>query len=342
MTIDYAIGASFHKANRSLLRVVPLKSPCRYFATRDSAGFITLPTLDPGYAYTELQGVSQAGFQVDNNEKEFRLFGDDGWSDSVTVGSRVRSSMQTYFRKNVEVPAGQACPEFRGDYSEDYAIIERSRYDTDYEIYFELLKEMGRVNGDSGDYIYDFAGFNGVARNYKESPTPEDLTMVTFDVMSRGRGIFGRYNSGSTPIPIGEIQSTLLFTFPASANTGTRRYATVPAADANGVSVSAAITVTYTDGTDPLAQLRLGQPDGSGFRLEVGSTGIRVPCTVTLGGGGNNVVTITPQANLGSGTIFHLIVRDGAITQAIDGSGSPNANGVLKPLQGFSRLFRTA
>ena len=38
---DYAIGLSFHKAHRTVVRAVALNSPCRYFATRDAAGIIT-------------------------------------------------------------------------------------------------------------------------------------------------------------------------------------------------------------------------------------------------------------------------------------------------------------
>lgn len=333
---DFAIGTAFHKASRSILRVVALASPRRYFGVRDSAGFITLPTLDTGNSYVEFQGVQQASFQVDNNEKEFRLIGDDGWSDSVTTGSRVRSSMSTFFVKNIEQPNGSTAPEFRGDYSEDYALIEKSRYDQDYEVYFELLKEMGRANGGSGNYIYDFAGFNGVIRNYKEAGNPEGLTEVTFDVMSRGRGVFGRYDAGSTPIPIGAIQSTIL---PTSPNSGTRRYAVVPADNANSILVTADLTVTYTsDGTIALTQLALGQSDGGGFRLETAG-GIIVPAVVTLA---SNVVTINPAASLAAGTIYRLIVRDGAIVQSVDASGNASPTGIRRPLQGFQISFRTA
>ena len=54
---DYAIGLSFHKAHRTIVRAVDLTPPCRYFATRDSAGSITLPTLDTGDSYIEIQGI---------------------------------------------------------------------------------------------------------------------------------------------------------------------------------------------------------------------------------------------------------------------------------------------
>jgi len=334
---DYAIGLSFHKAHRTLVRAVDLTPPCRYFATRDTAGMITLPSLDVGSVYTELQGISNTTFNINDNNQEFRLLGDDGWGDSVITGSSVQASVTAYFLKNAEIPAGAECPQFRGNYDEGFALIERARYNKDFEIYIEFLKELGQVDGQSGNYIYDFTGFNAVIMNYNENLTAEGLTEVSFDLMSRSRPVFGRYDAGSTPISFGGVSSTLLFTDPA---TGTRRYATVPAADASAVVVSNDLTVTYTsDGTAALTQLSLGQTDGSGFRLEVAATGSLVPATVTLA---SNVVTINPVSNLAAGTIFRLRVADGAIKQALDGSGAPSATGVRFPLEGFSRLFRTA
>ena len=45
---DYAIGLSFHKAHRTIVRAVDLVAPNRYFATRSTSGNITLPTLASG------------------------------------------------------------------------------------------------------------------------------------------------------------------------------------------------------------------------------------------------------------------------------------------------------
>lgn len=335
---NFAIGAAFHKAHRTLVRAVPLVAPQRLFATRDSAGFVTLPTLPPAQGYTEMQGITSGSFQVDDNDQEFRLFGDDGWSDSVTTGSRVRSSMRSYFIKDIEVPAGTTVPQFRGDYSEDFALIERARYDKEFEIYFEILKEMGRLNGSTGDYIYDYAGFNGVCRNYNDGGQAEGLTEIGFDVMSRGRPVFGRYNAGGAPLTIGQIQNTLLFLV-----SGTRQAAVLPADNADSVVVSSNITVTYTsNGTAALTQLALGSEDGSGFRLEVASSGQLVPAAISLGGAGSNVVTINPTTDLAAATIYRLRIADGAITQAVDGSGNASPSGFRKPIQGFTTTFRTA
>ena len=321
---DFAIGAAFHKAHRTLVRAVPLTAPERLFATRSAGGFVSLPTLPSGASYIEMQGVTSASFQVDDNDQEFRLMGDDGWSDSVTTGSRVRSSMRSYFIKNIETPDGTTTPQFRGDYSEDFALVERSRYDKEFEVYFELLKEMGRANGDTGDYIYDYAGFNGVIRGYNDSGAAEGLTEISFDVMSRGRPVFGRYNAGALPLTIGQVQSTLL-----GLIAGTRQVTVVPADNATAVAVGDDVTLTYTtNGTNALSGVALGN---GGISISVVSTGALVPATVTIA---SNVVTINPASDLAAATIFKVTVADGAVTQVV--------NGVKRPIAGFSTTFRTA
>jgi hypothetical protein len=334
---DTALGQSFIKAHRSVLLMTPLQAPCRYFASRDSSGFITRPTLDPGDWARELQTVKQVSFSVDNNDREFRLIGDGGWSDSVTTGSKVSASFDTYFSKLIVQGAGGACAEFRGDYSEEFAVVEKARYDTNSEVFVEMFKELGRSGGNTGDIVYDYLCFNAALRNYKEPQAADDLVNVTFDGMSRGRPVFGRFNAGSQPLASGAIQSVILTTAPGS---GSRRYAVVPADNASDVAVGNNLTVTYTsDGTAPLTQLALGAADGSGFRLELASRGIQIPCTVTLTGG---VVTINPVADLAAATIHRLVVRDGAITQAVNPSLVADATGIRRPLAGFSTTFRTA
>jgi hypothetical protein len=314
---------------------VDLTPPARYFATRDSAGMITLPTLESGKSYIEIQGITQTSFQINDNNQEFRLLGDDGWMDSVITGSSVQASVTAYFLKDAEIPAGSVDPVFRGNYNEGFDLIQRARYNKDFEIYIEFLKELGQANGSSGNYIYDFTGFNAVIQNYQENITAEGLTEVSFDLMSRARPVFGRYDAGSTSITTGGVQSSLLFLV-----NGTRQAAVDPADNASAVVVGNDITVTYTsNGTAALTQLALGQSDGSGFRLELASTGAKVDAAVSLA---SNVVTINPSANLAAGTIYRLRILDGAITQAVDANGTASASGLKRPLQGFTTTFRTA
>jgi hypothetical protein len=54
------------------------------------------------------------------------------------------------------------------------------------------------------------------------------------------------------------------------------------------------------------------------------------------------VVTITPSASLPAATIIRLTVADGAITQAVNANGIASPTGTKRPLQGFTRTFRTA
>lgn len=327
---DYAIGLSFHKAHRTIVRGVALTAPTRLFATRDSSGFVTLPTLPSNTSYIELQGVTQASVQTNDNNQEFRLLGDDGWNDSVITGSSLQASVTAYFLKDSEIPAGQTTPSFRGNYDEGFNLIQRGRYDKDFEIYMEFLKEMGQAEGSTGNYYYDFTGFNAVLMNYQESVTAEGLTEVSFDLMSRGRPVYGRYDAGASPISFGGVQSSLLFLV-----NGTRQAAVSPVDNAINHAVGDNITVTYTsNGSAALADLALGQTNGSGFRLEVASTGALVPAAVTLGGAGTNVVTINPTSNLSAATIYRLRVADGAITQVV--------SGVKRPVQGLTTTFATA
>lgn len=324
---DYAIGLSFHKAHRTIVRGVPLTAPARLFATRDSAGFVTLPTLPSNTSYVELQGVTQASIQTNDNNQEFRLLGDDGWNDSVITGSSLQASVTAYFLKDSEIPSGSTTPSFRGNYDEGFTLIQRARYDKDFEVYMEFLKEMGQSEGSTGNYYYDFTGFNAVLMNYQESVTAEGLTEVSFDMMSRGRPVYGRYDAGASPISFGGVQSSLLFLV-----AGTRQAAVSPADNASTHAVGDNITVTYTsNGSSALTDLALGQTDGSGYRLEVASTGSRVPAAVTIS---SNVVTINPTDNLSNDVIYRLRVADGALTQVV--------SGVKRPVQGLTTTFRSA
>ena len=327
---DYAIGLSFHKAHRTLVRAIELTPPRRYFATRNATGFITLPELDSGKTYVELQAITQSSFQINDNDQEFRILGDDGWADSLITGSRVQASNTAYFMKDTEI-GGDGVPLYKGNYDEGFSLIEKCRYDKDFEIYVEFLKEIGQSEGQEGDWIYDFTGFNCVLMNFNEQKSADGLTEVTFDMMSRGRPVFGRYNAGPNAISFGGIQSNIL-----PLLLGVRQATTVPANNASGIGVASSITVTYTvDGSAPLTQLDLGS---TGAALQAVSTGIAVPVEVSLT---NNVLTIDPLEDLAAGTIFRLSVAPGAVTQRVDGTGAASATGVRRGLEGLNISFRT-
>lgn len=294
---DFQIGNAFVRANRTLVRGFALSDANRLFATRNTnTGLITLPTLPNSGSYVNFQGVTQVSFQVNDNNQEFRLLGDDGWSDSVITGSSVQASVTAYFQRDIDsstssllsgawggtitggtgytngtysnVPlttsgSGQGAtanitvsggavtavtivnggsgyadadtlsaantnlggagsgfsltiaaarrssgPIFLGTYDEGFALIERARYDKSFEVYFEFLKEMGQLNDGSANannWTYDFVGFNGCIQNYQESGSAENLVEVSFDIMSRGRPVFGRYLN-ATQLSISTVQ----------------------------------------------------------------------------------------------------------------------------------------
>ena len=163
----------------------------------------------------------------------------------------------------------------------------------------------------------------------------EGLTEVTFDLVSRGRPVFGRYDNGSQKLAFGDVQSTLL---PLTA--GVRQVSVVPANNADSISTGANLTATYTsDGSSALTELALGTADGSGFVLSNASTGAVVDCIVSIAA---NVVTVNPNSALDGDTIYVLNIIDGAVKQAVDANGNPSATGVQRPIEGTKVSFKTA
>jgi len=342
MPYDYAVGQSFHDASDSIVRCVPLVAPNRYFGSRNAAGFVTLPTLETGVTYIELQGIQSINWSKSDKDNKFRLLGDGGWEDSRKTGSGWQASVTSFLMKDMEYNAGSTVPSFRGAYEEGYRILELATQTDDSEIYLEILQELGQANGNSGNWIYSFTGVNCSVQNLKPGVDPQNLTQLSFELIGRGRVISGLFDAGSVPINYGSLQTGLLQTANATLATGTRRYAVVPVDNASAIAVGAALTITYTsNGTLALTQTSLGQTDGSGFRLELASTGVQIPAAVSYNTT-TAVVTITPAASLPAATNFKLTVRDGAVTQAVDSSGVASASGTRRNLAGFSTSFRTA
>jgi len=331
---DYAIGLSFHKAHRTLVRAVELSPPARYFATRSDAGLITLPTLASGTQYIEMQGLRNVSFSVNDNNQEFRLLGDDGWSDSVITGSSVQANVTSYFMKDSERKTSSTTPVFCGDYDEGFKLIEKSRYNKDYEIYIEFLKEIGQANGSSGNWIYDFTGFNAVISNYSDNLTAEGLTEISFNLMSRGAPVIGKYDAGSSKIAFGGVFSTLLFLVE-----DTRELVFDPANNSLNHPKGDSITVKYTsDGTSALTQLKLSSTATEGYSLEEAASNKKVTAVVTLSG---HTVTVNPAGNLKANTIYRLNIANGAMLQKVGSDGSASATGTYRPIQGATTFFRT-
>jgi len=342
MPYDYAVGQSFHDATDTIVRCVALPLGARYFGTRNSAGYVTLPTLDTGVTYTELQGIQSLNWSKSDKDNKFRLLGDDGWEDSRKTGAGWQGSVTSFLMKDMEFSGSSLVPTFRGAYEEGYRILELATQSEDTEIYLEILQDLGQANGNSGNWIYSFTGVNCSVQNLKPGVDPQNLTQLSYDLIGRGRVVSGLYDAGSSRLNYGGVQTGLLQTFNAAVTTGVRRFAPVPADNATAIVVTAPLTVTYTsNGTIALTQTSLGQTDGSGFRLELASTGVQVPAAVTYNTT-TAVATITPAGSLPAATNFKLIVRDGAVVQAVDAAGVASASGVRRALGGFSTSFRTA
>lgn len=342
MPYDYAVGQSFHDASDTIVRCVALPLGARYFATRNSQGFITLPTLDVGVTYTEIQGIQSLNWSKTDKDNKFRLLGDDNWEDSRKTGAGWQASVTSFLMRDMEYPQGSLVPQFRGAYEEGFRILELATQADDNEIYLEILQELGQANGTSGNWIYSFTGVNCSVQNMKPGVDPQNLTQIGYDLIGRGRVVSGLFDAGSSRINYGSLQTGLLQTWNNTLNTGARRFTVVPADNASAIVTTAPLTVTYTsNGTLALTQMSLGQPDGSGFRLELASTGVQVPAAVTFNTG-TAVATITPATALAAGTNYRLVVRDGAVVQAVDAAGNASAVGVRRNMQGFATSFRTA
>jgi len=239
MPFTYAVGQSFHNANETIVRCVALAPGARYFGTRNSAGFVTLPTLDTGVSYTEIQGIQNLNWSKSDKDQKFRLIGDGGWEDSRKTGAGWQASITSFLMKDMEFSAGSNVPSFRGAYEEGYRIIELASQTADSEIYLEILQDLGQANGTTGNYIYSFTGVNCSVQNLKPGVDPQNLTNLTYDLIGRGEVISGLYDAGSTRLNYGSLQTGLLQTFNATLSTGTRRYAPVPADNATAIVVSA-------------------------------------------------------------------------------------------------------
>ena len=200
MPYSFAVAQSFHEATRTIVRAVDMTPPCRYFASRDSAGMITLPVLDTGACYIELKGIQDLNYTKSDKNTNFRLLNDRGWEDSRKTGAGWQGSITSFFIRDTEVPEGAVCPQFRGNYEDSFCLIEKARRNSDHEIYIEILLELGRADGNSGNWIYDYTGVNVSVQNFKPTINPDNLTQISYDIIGRGEVVTGLYDSGPNPL----------------------------------------------------------------------------------------------------------------------------------------------
>lgn len=265
---NYAIALSFIKANTTVVRGLGLKAPRRYFGVRDpQTGYVTLPTLDPGDTYVPIEGLTGCNFKVNDTNKDFRLLGDDGWGDSVITGSAVQGSCTGFFLKKI-VPGNP--PSFQPDYSPGFELIQRARYDKDFEVYFEFLKSLG--NNELGQTIFDFSGFNACIMNYSENEQADGLLEVSFDLMSRGKAVFGRYAEET-----GGLKDVVITSGGLGYKPGTYANCPVVGGFGNGAQVDVIVGAT-TEVTDVTVKI-----PGSGYKI----ADVLTVSNTNLGGAGS-------------------------------------------------------
>jgi hypothetical protein len=251
---NYAIALSFIKANTTVVRAVGMKPPQRYFALRNPvSGFVVPPTLAAGDSYIQMEGITSCNFQVNDTNQDFRLLGDRGWVDSVITGSSVQASCTGFFLKEI-VPGNP--PTFKPDYNPGFALIQRARYDKDFEVYFEFLKQLG--NNEAGQTVYDFTGFNAVVMNYSENQQAEGLLEVSFDLMSRDLAVFGKYVESTGGIVTATIEN------PGSGYKP-GEYLKVPTFTGDSRASGASLDVTV-DATGVVSAVKPNEP-GSGYQV---------------------------------------------------------------------------
>lgn len=187
------------KARDTIVRIGQVTNPNRPYAIYSGTSLTVLSGIGNAPAtMTTLNGVTTANFQISDDEQTYRLLGGSGWTDSVIVNSRAQASITTYFLKDLEFSgtgnnavfsAGAA-----GAFDEAQEIIASARNNKDIELWVEIYKLL---DFSGGNYFYDVACFAACIMNYQESYPADNLTELTFDLMSRGEVSIGKLTSAN-------------------------------------------------------------------------------------------------------------------------------------------------
>lgn len=186
------------KARDTIVRIGQITNPNRPYAVYSGTGKSVISGIGNAPTMYTINGVTTANFQISDDEQTYRLLGDSGWTDSVFVNSRAQASITTYFLKDLEYSgtgnnavfsAGAA-----GAFDEGQEIIAAARNDKDVELWVEIYKLL---DTSGGNYFYDLASFAACIMNYQESYPADNLTELTFDLMSRGEVYVGKFTSAT-------------------------------------------------------------------------------------------------------------------------------------------------
>lgn len=186
------------KARDTVVRIGQITNPNRPYAVYSGTSKSVISGVGGAPTMYVMGGVTQANFQISDDEQTYRLLGDSGWSDSVITNSRVQASITTYFLKDLDVSGTGNNAVFSngpaGELDEGQAIIAAARNDKTIELWVEIYKLL---DTSGSDYIYDLACFAACIMNYQESYPSDNLTELTFDLMSRGEAYIGKLTTTS-------------------------------------------------------------------------------------------------------------------------------------------------
>lgn len=168
----------------------------RPFATYTDATKTEIASVSkPGVTMYELQGATTANYQISDDEQNFRFLGDGGWTDAVTVNSRVQASITTYFLRDLNYTGtgtGVVYSLNTADLDEGAQIVRSFSNNKEAEAWIEIYSLIGEA---PGGYAYDLKCFAAYLMNYQENYPADNLIEVSFDAMSRGVAYRGKFIS---------------------------------------------------------------------------------------------------------------------------------------------------
>lgn len=153
-----------------------------------TSGTVSRPS-DRPTAMFFLGGVTNASLSINDNNQEYYVLGNGGFTDSVKTTRSVTTSITSYLQKDFEDSAIEAA------FDEAMDIVMQCR-NRDRELYVEIYKSLG-----DGGLVFDFTCYAACVANYTESYPADNLLEATFDLQSRGAVAIGKLTLDSAETP---------------------------------------------------------------------------------------------------------------------------------------------
>lgn len=152
-----------------------------------ASGTVSRPS-DRPTAMFFLGGVTNASLSINDNNQEYYVLGNGGFTDSVKTTRSVTTSITTYLQKDFESSSIEAA------FDEAMDIVMQCR-NRDRELYVEIYKSLGSPT------VFDFTCYAACVANYTESYPADNLLEATFDLQSRGAVAIGKLTLDSADSP---------------------------------------------------------------------------------------------------------------------------------------------